>query len=189
MNIFWLSWNITLAARMLCDQHIVKMALEAAQIAYSVLYLVYKNENKLDLYKQIIEKAPFVNSSQTYGYKPCFLHHPCVKWAAICNANFKETLKMGKAITDEYTNRYNKTHSVAKHLDFLNSQILPYSDKTLNFLPMTRPFVASPDIYKVYDIKDKTIDVINSYKNYYISDKAHWCRYRYTTPVFIFFYF
>merc|ERR1711976_950458 len=94
----------------------------------------------------------------------------------------KETLKMGKAITDEYTNRYNKTHSVAKHLDFLNTQILPHNDKTLKYLPMTRPFVAAPDIYKVYDIKDKTIDVINSYINYYISDKAHWCRYRYTTP-------
>ncbi len=95
MNIFVLDEDPVKAAIMLCDKHIVKMALETAQILCTV--------------------------SVRYGveaaYKPTHKNHPAVVWAGDTFANWEWTIKHGLAICDEYTHRYSKVHKCQKVIE------------------------------------------------------------------------
>jgi hypothetical protein len=88
VNIFVLDKDPGIAARMLADKHVVKMALESAQILCTV--------------------------SDRYGvqaqYRPTHRNHPAVRWAGDTVANWKWTVAHGLAICEEYTYRYGKTH-------------------------------------------------------------------------------
>jgi hypothetical protein len=83
MNIFILDYDPELAAQMLCDKHVVKMALETAQILST------------------INNGP---------YKPTHENHPCVKWARSGADNYQWLVKHGVAICNEYRYRYGKEH-------------------------------------------------------------------------------
>jgi hypothetical protein len=83
MNIFVLDYNPVTAAQMLCDKHVVKMALETAQILSTVC------------------GGP---------YRPTHVNHPCVKWAGDNRLQFNWLRRHGLAICDEYTRRYGKVH-------------------------------------------------------------------------------
>jgi len=83
MNIFILDSNPYRAAEMQFDKHIVKMALETAQILST------------------INGGP---------YKPTHEKHPCVKWANEFIGNYNWLVDHGIAICNEYKYRYNKQH-------------------------------------------------------------------------------
>jgi hypothetical protein len=83
MNIFVLDYNPVTAAQMLCDKHIIKMALETAQILSTIC------------------GGP---------YKPTHHNHPCVKWAGDNRIHFGWLKRHGLAICAEYTRRYGKIH-------------------------------------------------------------------------------
>lgn len=84
MNIFVLDSNPKAAAQMMFDKHIVKMALETAQILST------------------INGGP---------YRPTHQNHPCVKWAGEAIENYQWLVKHGIAICSEYEYRYDKEHS------------------------------------------------------------------------------
>jgi hypothetical protein len=88
MNIFVLNDNPTIAAKEHCDQHVVKMPLETAQMLSTVLH--------------------------QYGinglYKPCFQKHPCTIWTGVNRSNFRWLCKLGLELCAEYTRRYGKIH-------------------------------------------------------------------------------
>jgi len=84
MNIFVLDLNIASCARFHCDQHVVKMILESAQIACTAL-----NEKGF--------KTP---------YKSTHVKHPCVQWAGASFANLQWLKKLAKALNREYRYRY-----------------------------------------------------------------------------------
>jgi hypothetical protein len=84
MNIFILDYNPVNAAMSLCDKHVVKMALETAQIMST------------------INGGP---------YKPTHQKHPCVIWAGEGLHNYEWLYLHGMAICKEYTYRFNKTHA------------------------------------------------------------------------------
>ena len=83
MNIFILDNDPEQAAIYLMDKHVVKMALETAQMLST------------------INGGP---------YKVTHEHHPCVLWAKSTLGNYKWVVKHGLAICKEYTYRFNKTH-------------------------------------------------------------------------------
>jgi hypothetical protein len=83
MNIFVLDLHPEIAAQMLFDKHIVKMALETAQILST------------------INGGP---------YKPTHQKHPCTLWAGAFRDNYDWLVKHGIGICNEYTYRYGKTH-------------------------------------------------------------------------------
>lgn len=97
MNIFVLHVNPQIAAEMLFDKHIVKMALETAQILST------------------INGGP---------YRPTHEKHPCVKWAAEAKDNYDWLVKHGKAICKEYTYRFNKTHKCEDVIGFLENPLV-----------------------------------------------------------------
>ena len=88
MNIFVIDKNPRTAARQLCDRHVVKMALETAQILSAVAH--QKGFN-----------APYKISHQK---------HPCTIWAGKSFGNWRWLVAHGLAVCDEYTRRYGRTH-------------------------------------------------------------------------------
>lgn len=86
MNIFYLDPDPVIAARMQCDKHVVKMALETAQILSTV----------------------------TGGpYKPTHKHHPSVLWA---HKQPSWVLKHFMGLLAEYHHRYGRHHKCAELL-------------------------------------------------------------------------
>lgn len=98
MNIFILDNDPKIAAEYLMDKHVVKMALETAQILST------------------INDGP---------YKPTHQKHPCVLWAKEGTDNYKWLVEHGLAICKEYEYRYNKIHKCFDVIDLLQQ---PFSE-------------------------------------------------------------
>ena len=92
MNIFAVHPEPLPAARSLCDQHVVKMAIESFQILSTVC-------------RQQGMEAPY---KATHG------RHPCVLWAAETRQNYDWLLRHGIGLVLEYKRRYQKQHGTAR---------------------------------------------------------------------------
>jgi hypothetical protein len=86
MNIFVLDVDIPKCARYHCDQHVVKMILESAQMLCTAL--------------------------NTHGiptpYKATHLKHPCVMWVQKSYANFRWLTQLAFWLNEEYKYRFEK---------------------------------------------------------------------------------
>jgi hypothetical protein len=98
MNIFVLDSDPEVAAQMLFDKHVVKMALETAQILST------------------INGGP---------YKPTHEKHPCVIWASEAVDNYTWLVKHGIGICNEYKYRYNKEHKCEEVIYALEQPLKP----------------------------------------------------------------
>lgn len=87
MNIFILDENLETNAKYYCDQHIVKMILEAAQLLCSVAILKG-------------EKAP---------YKLTHKNHPCTKWLLENGKHWDFLVELTTELNKEYLKRFNHT--------------------------------------------------------------------------------
>lgn len=97
MNIFFLDRDPLFAAKAHCDQHVVKMAIEYAQILSTALYLTDSTINE-------------------FVYKPTHKHHPCTVWATKSLQHWKWLWLLGHYVGNEYTKRYNKIHKSTRVL-------------------------------------------------------------------------
>ena len=103
MNIFRPSPSPVESARCLADRHVVKMALETAQILSTI----------------------------TGGpYKPTHQNHPCTRWAGESWWNACWLLAHGHALCDEYERRFGKIHGCAPILNAIDLSTLPLRDGT-----------------------------------------------------------
>lgn len=93
MNIFAVNSDPRIAARQLCDKHVVKMPTESAQMLCTVL-------RGLD-----VKDVP---------YKSAHPKHPCTLWAGRTRSNFQWLLVHGEELCLEYTRRYNREHACEK---------------------------------------------------------------------------
>lgn len=92
MNIFAVDHCPKAAARALCDQHVVKMALESAQML------------------SCINGGP---------YKPTHPHHPCTVWAGSSAENYLWLVEHGIELCREYTRRWGRYHQCQRVLEQL----------------------------------------------------------------------
>jgi len=122
MNIFVLDLNPGKCARYHCDQHLVKMILESAQIACTAL-------NKKGF------RTP---------YKSTHVKHPCVLWAEASFSNLEWLKELARALNREYRYRYRKSedHSSAAVINKIDG--MKYESIGLTEFPQ-----AMPAIYKV----------------------------------------
>jgi len=98
MNLFALDADPARAAQALCDQHVVKQALETAQILSTVAH------------------AHGVEAP----YRPTHANHPVVRWVGRTAGNYRWAWRHGIALCDEYTTRYGgKTHGSRRVFDAL----------------------------------------------------------------------
>lgn len=122
MNIFFLDEDIKKCARYHCDQHVVKMILESAQILCTVCNL------------QGIETP----------YKSTHIHHPCVLWAQQSIQNWRWLKKLAQYLNEEYRYRFDhsedhRSYTVIKNL----------SEPTLPDIGLTERPQAMPKEYQV----------------------------------------
>ena len=141
MNIFALHEDPKKAARMLCDQHVVKMILESAQM----MCMAYHDSDLTPPYK-------------TKGFR----NHPCSIWARTTMGNYKWLYDHAKEMCRIYTEATGKIHKSEAVLDwcFENSYYLINTEQTPT---MTQFALAMPDEFKNYK------DTIQSYRDYYKS--------------------
>lgn len=87
MNIFFLDSSHRLAAQYQCDKHVVKMALESAQL----LCCAFPQE--------------------LVPYKHTHINHPCAIWARSSVANYMWLYHHALALCKEYSYRFGKEHA------------------------------------------------------------------------------
>jgi hypothetical protein len=93
-------------------------------------------------------------------YKLSHKNHPCAIWVRESLSNYLYLCDLGLELCKEYTFRYGKTHKSQSIIEWCMENKLNVADKGF-----TEPPKAMPDEYKV-------IDVIQSYRNYYIKEKS-----------------
>lgn len=90
MNIFYLDTCPVQAAQMQGDVHVVKMALETAQLLSTAQRMLGNDSPKL--------------------YKMTHMHHPSAVWARESLSNYQWVYMHFMALCQEYTLRYGKQH-------------------------------------------------------------------------------
>lgn len=144
MNIFYVDKSPQLAAMSLCDKHVVKMVLETAQLL---------STNIPDEVRNMMPTQKF--------YKPTHRNHPCSMWTRASQANFEWLISHGLALAGEYQHRYGKIH---KSLPVILASYKAIGWMNFENKDFTPPALAMPDEYK-------TLDPVESYRNYYRLDK------------------
>ena len=122
MNIFVLDLNIEKCARYHCDQHVVKMILESAQIACTALNL----------------------KGFTTPYKSTHVKHPCVLWAGESFTNLQWLKKLARALNREYRHRYRRSEDHRSLAVFDQIEGMKFESRGLTEFPQ-----AMPEQYKV----------------------------------------
>lgn len=159
MNIFVTDLDPVVAARNLCDKHVVKMIVETTQILSTVSHR---------------HGGTFV------PYKPTHGRHPCTLWAGDSFANWMWLADHGIALVTEYHMRYKKVHKCLELLIELKVRGEAGDGSPINgeFGEMSQltPFAqAMPEQYKC-------ADVVQAYRAYYIGEKARFAKWRYCDP-------
>lgn len=157
MNIFFVDRNPVIAAKSLCDQHVVKMTLETAQI----------------LSTACVELG--VSSKISGLYKPTHKNHPSCVWARASLEHFNWLLAHGIALGEEYTERFGKVHRSAQvFLEILKSMPIVVTTGTFPTSGWVDPPIAVRDpLRATVTVRDGSgkIDVVASYRKYYRDHK------------------
>ncbi len=152
MNIFVTDPCPVQSAQGLCDKHVPKMSLEAAQMlstAWRVHGEKYAEDERL--------------------YKQAYLNHPCTIWARDKVENYRWLFKHFVALCEEYTHRFGKIHGSARLIPAL-SHPPPTLESGIEILDSPRTFaLAMPDEYK-------SEDAHASYRNYLMGEKSHFAK-------------
>lgn len=165
MNIFHLDKDPVVAAKMMCDKHVVKMIIEYAQLmstAHRILdgeeyYDKTKNGRKIKRWRLRGE------AEERLLYKASHVNHPSNIWVRENNENYRWLYKHFRALCAEYTHRYGKVHLTEQKL----KGQLWFSPKNINQVgKMTRFAQAMPDHCKMDD-------PVEAYRNYYIQEKSY----------------
>lgn len=154
MNIFVLDLDPTLAARMQCDKHVVKMPLESAQM--------------LSTAHQVFDDSSQPQAATLPFYKMAFKNHPCSIWARQNTANYLWLYEHFKALCAEYKFRYFKDHM--SWLKLGDALALPPARVPVD-VDVTPFAQAMPEQYK-HD------DAVVAYRQYYVGEKSKFLRYR-----------
>ena len=155
MNRFIIEDNPYLIAKSLCDQHVVKMPLEEAQMLCTALWHIAPDyAETCDLYKPVHQK------------------HPCTLWAKRNRSNYTFAWQLYDAMLKEYTHRYGKIHGASKHREALLNcrQFMPWS--------LAGGVTKHPQCFSGHDDCKTDEDwPIVAYRAFYKVDKMRFARY------------
>ena len=158
MNIFYLDKDPDVAAKMMCDKHVVKMILESA-LMLSTAHRVIDGDNRAD-------KAGF--------YKMAHKNHPSTIWVRTSKKNYEWLWLHFDALLKEYTHRYSKHHATERLRNILFMPPLNIDIEA----PFTDPPQCMPDYCKGED-------TVLAYQNYYILEKANFAKWtKRSVPLF-----
>ena len=143
MNIFYLDKSPKLSAKYHNDKHTIKMILESAQLLCTAHILLDNNDNGL-------------------LYKATHKNHPSAVWVRQSKQNYLWLYELFVELSKEYTFRYNKVHKTYTKL----KDILAVPPSNIPDTDFTEPPLCMPDECKLED-------VIESYRNYYMTEKRN----------------
>ncbi len=152
MNIFYLHEDLELCVQMYFDRHICKLICEYVQILCSVYWVLHPKVAQL-----LLDNQKF--------YKKTHINHPSCRWVRESRKNFEFLIALTQALHSEYQFRYKTTkiHSSMKKLQV----IIRFPPKSLPDIPMTPLLLVMPEEFKQKN-------VIQAYRNYYMSkQKEH----------------
>ena len=157
MNRFIIEKTPQEIAKSLCDQHIVKMPLEEAQMLCTA--------------HRELDGDEYADANGLY--KRAYWNHPCTIWARESSSNYSWLYKHFLALGLEYEYRYGRKHASVVKLEEPLSK-MPDNITHTSLTPLAQ---AMPEEYK-------NEDAIIAYRNYCINEKhyAKWERNR-TKPI------
>jgi hypothetical protein len=149
VNIFFIDNNPRLAATYLCDQHVVKMLLESAQLLSTLAR----------------EKCGDEKCDSIALYKATHKNHPCSIWLREHPANYRWLFEHVVEMHSQYISRYDKQHksydvACKAHNKLWNSE---FADISL-YYEITTPPQCMPARYK-------HADYVTAYRRYYVGEK------------------
>ena len=178
MNTFILSKDPKEAALFHCNKHVCKMILESAQMLCAAHWIhLLKAEGKdVNSFKRIRDAQAWAYENTPARLQPPWKlshpRHPCTIWTSENVNNYNWQLSLCESLLDQYTDRYggkhHKTEVEAKWLR--ENKPLNMSEDSLTDFP-----VCMKDDFKMYKA-DGIIDVVASYRNYYIKDKVRFAK-------------
>lgn len=193
MNIFVLNQSPYDAARDHCDRHVLKMVIEYAQMlstAHRLLdaqqVLVSDSQNRVKPKKMWLfegESARVADGHDDEGtirhrwvvdnprcYLVAHANHPCSVWARETDANYHWLYQLFDGCLREYQQRYGKTHSTSRLVEFLRQA--PRNIKRSQLTPFAQ---AMPEEYKHED-------PVEAYRRFYVGSKVRFAKWK-NTPV------
>ncbi len=157
MNIFYLDKDPDVAAKMMCDKHVVKMILESAQL--------------LSTAHRVLDGDAYAD--RVGLYKIAHKNHPSTIWTRSSDLNYMWLYKHMRALMNEYTHRYGKHHATERLNIGLSN--VPQNIPNVEF---TDPPQCMPDYCKGED-------TVLAYQNYYILEKANFAKWtKRSVPLF-----
>ena len=153
MNIFVVHEHPVIAAQSLCDKHIVKMITESAQMlstAHRVLDDIGEDDITL--------------------YKKAHVNHPCSIWCRETDTNYRWLYRHYKAMSEEYTRRFDKLHGAFYNNDI--GQRLYKNPMGIDLGALTE-FPIAMQKFPECIIEG---DAVESYRNYYRIAKRAFAR-------------
>lgn len=193
MNIFVVDRCPITAARMLCDQHVVKMVTESVQMlstCHRVLDGVMTKEPS-NSGKRIVPRYKLNDDRDLILYQAVHFNHPCNIWLRDDITHYDWLIAHTLTLCEEYTLRYKKTHACYKILEYMlhvgpPKNIPTYhakwtSDTTFEIAPSS---IVITDIKFVQAMPEeyKHEDVVTAYRNFYIGSKSKFARWKYRKP-------
>ena len=167
MNIFFLSLDPNEIAHMSCDQHVVKIQLEICQMLYTAW--CFSNEEDF-----IHTHAPLTKDGTRRGYRPAHRKHPMTMWVGSSLENYMYACKIGMSLTLEYTRRYGKVHTCARHLLWLWDNHPQYFEERRS----ETAYYSQEGIPECMPEEYRCPSVVEAYQMYYMVEKFSFARYK-----------
>jgi hypothetical protein len=183
MNIFYLDANPKVCAEMHCDKHVVKMIIEYAQLM-STAHRIIDGEQYTDLTAngRRIQRWRLPDERENLLYKASHINHPSAIWCRENKSNYDYLYQLFYWLCREYTHRYGKIHATDEKL----SEHLLQSPQNIGHGEFFAPTPAMPSELKIMAktvVAGRKYDVLASYQNYYIQEKASFAKWKNrTTP-------
>lgn len=171
MNIFHLDNDPVIAAQMMCDKHIPKMIVEAAQMLSTAHRMLdgtmmrrpSKSGKRMVNYYELPD--PHLDE---VVYNAVHFNHPSTVWTRESKDNYQWHYKHFLTLCDEFVFRFGKQHLTYEKL----SDILSVSPTNIPDIGLTRfkcAMSAYPDLLKLPD-------PVQSYRAFYKVDKAKFAK-------------
>lgn len=160
MNTFHLDDCPRESARLMNDQHVIKMILESAQL---------------------LSTAHWVMDGYCRAYKQTHENHPSAIWVRESRANYKWLYEHLVALIDEHMYRYNRTtpHKTYSHLDTLRNPPRSLSGESLTPIRLAMPdylqtLYSGVEAYRMYYAIHKRTMVNGKAYTWTLRNKPEW---------------
>jgi hypothetical protein len=113
---------------------------------------------------------------QLAPYRKTHVNHPTSKWIRHCAENYRYACQLGLELCYEYTRRYGKVHKTQVRLEWLSLHMPIFSKSSeviQGYLATENVPVGCSPVPLAMPEQYHSVDVIGSYRAYYLNEKQH----------------